>query len=1192
MHRTKSLKFLQVNTESIKSNKELISNYITEENIDIGIFCETWCKNTDNIKFPNYNLFLNNRPDGYGGVGVLVKDIFHSSTLLLNNYLPIEAILVEISHQNFSIKVISIYIPPNIDSKRAEEKFQSLLNDFENEQHLIIAGDINAHNYLWESHSHQDTRGRLLSDIITNSKLIIQNNGDHTYQDTFRHSTTAIDITLTSANMMTNWNVNKIKLGSRHFPIIFEIENYKISKHIYRQVTNWEEVQKQIQFSNLQHTNNISEFQNTISEIMSKNSKLIKTKSIPKPWWNDTIKRLWLVKKYKQTIYNHNKNNYTAIELKKSVCKLKMAIKKSKQECWKSFIENISPDHSSQEIWNNINKFKGKHKASNTFFTLNNNMTEFLKTNFENQTDNINRNIQAEVLSSEDYFHSNEISRIIKNNKNTAPGIDNVSNKVLKFLSSEQIETLTKHMNNIWKKQEFPAEWRRIKIIAIPKPNKNLNNISGYRPIYLLPVLLKIFNKLIKIRLNKFIEKNKLIPKNSYGFRKQKCTMDVLVRVVNKIEKNKKNKQNSIMLLIDAEKAFDNVKINLLFEQLEKIKIPRAYINWIKQFLMDRELSMSAENVSKSITTSKGLPQGSVLSPILFNLYTASLHHTEKENSTEIFQYADDFTIIVSDKNFQKLFNKTNKILLNFNQNLNKINLLINASKCSYMIFGKQKLQNETVKLNGSIIEKVNVVKLLGITIDNRLTFNKHFEILNQKNNTFLNILKIFTKAMGGAHPKTMITVYKSIFKSRYNYSLPLTPINSKTQNKKIQTMYNKGLRICLGLTNSTPVTAVIAECGELPAHLDNELITLKYICRQLYYNSEIGKQIRSNNTIEKFQQLFNKYESLQQIPKLSKVDYKLKNLKVYSDFSNHKDANNNYISKEFCELMNKYKHHTRIFTDGSKVQNSGGIGIFLDNKNLPVSEISKCIKENISIKSIEIIAIHLAIQLAVQLKLSKVIILTDSKSSCTSIQKTFKEQNNKHYENEIILLAQANPETDIIIQWIPAHKGIMGNEIADLLAKQGSENQNQLEIKIPIEEMNTIIKKKLYNEWEIEFQQLTLNKGTYHKNIIQNISMKPWFQTSTLNSKNIKTISRLRTGHAFNKKYLHMIGKEHSPYCLVCNEIENNLHIIKNCQIYDNIRNKYQLLTNKNLDQILIEKNDNELIQICDFLKEIKYNL
>lgn len=370
MNKTKSIKFFQFNTESIKSNKDLILKFILDENIDIGIFCETWCKNSDVIKFPHYNFFLNNRPDGYGGVGVLVKDTFHSLPQLLNNYLPIEAIFINICHQHFNIKIISIYIPPNIDSETIREKFQNLINDYENEPNLILAGDINAHNYLWESHSHTDTRGRILSDIITNSKLIIQNNGDHTYQDSFRHSTTAIDITLTSANLMTNWTVNKIKLGSRHFPIVFEIENYKISKYSYRQIINWEEVEKNIQSSDLQNTESIMEFQNKISEIISKNTKSIKAKTLPKPWWNDTIRRLWLIKNYKQIIYNHNKNDFTAIELRKSVCKLKMAIKKSKQESWNKFIENINPDHSSKEIWNNINKFKGKLKTSNAFFYI------------------------------------------------------------------------------------------------------------------------------------------------------------------------------------------------------------------------------------------------------------------------------------------------------------------------------------------------------------------------------------------------------------------------------------------------------------------------------------------------------------------------------------------------------------------------------------------------------------------------------------------------------------------------------------------------------------------------------------------------------------------------------------------------------------------------------------------------------
>lgn len=289
---------------------------------------------------------------------------------------------------------------------------------------------------------------------------------------------------------------------------------------------------------------------------------------------------------------------------------------------------------------------------------------------------------------------------------------------------------------------------------------------------------------------------------------------------------------------------------------------------------------------------------------------------------------------------------------------------------------------------------------------------------------------------------------------------------------------------------------------------------------------------------------------------------------------------------------MNNYKNYTRIFTDGSKTLSSNGIGIIFDDRNLPIRTIFKEIKENISIKTIEIITIHLALQISIQLKIKNILILTDSKSSCESLKNTLINKNNKFYENEILKIAQNNPEFRIIIQWIPAHSGIKGNEEADKAAKLGANSGNFLKIHIPPNEIVKLIKDKLYTEWKKEFRNITKEKGIYHANIIKYPSSNYWFKKSTLNSKNIKTISRLRTGHAYNKKYLHMIRKEFTPYCIPCNEIENNSHIIKSCKIYDNIRNKYKCLNNNNLEQILINNIDEDLLQICDFLKEIDYKL
>lgn len=1194
-----NLKIIQLNTESIKSNKDLLEKFIFDNNIDIGIFSETWTKNTDEINFTNYNLHLNNRHDGYGGVGILVRNNLHSSFKKLNIYKPIEAIEADISNNNFNIKIISFYAPPNIDSNTIDIKFTNLIMNYENHQNIIIAGDINAHNNLWELNSHTDSKGRIIANIITDSKLILHNDGTHTFQDTFHHTTSAIDITLSSPNLSLNWKVENIKLGSKHFPIVLEIENHLINRTYYKTIINWENLKSQIETSDMSNTKDIFDFENLITTIITNNSKIIKTKHSPKPWWNNHINRLWIIKKEKQTIYNRNKSHYTAIELRKATSKLKITIKKYKRESWLQFIDSINPDCSSKEIWDKINKFKGRHKyQKNNFFNIENNMEEFLSANFQSQNIEIRRQIRIVTPIEDDLFKPSEIQLIIRENKNSTPGLDKISNKLLKFLTYPQIVILTNHLNKIWISQNFPNCWKKIQVVAIKKLNKDSNNISGYRPICLLPVILKLFNKLIKTRINKFINENKIIPKSSYGFQKRKCTTDLLANVIYRLEQNKIKKLKSLMIFIDVEKAFDNININKLLIVLEKLNFKPEIINWLQQFLTDRKIMMYSENKRQSIISSKGLPQGSVLSPILFNIFTSSIHQLTNnfKNKVELLQYADDFSIIISDRNIEKLFSTANLFLNSLNQALNNLNLHLNGEKCKFMFFGNHNLNNFNIKLNGVCLEKLRTINFLGITLDPKLKFNKHYELAKQKNMSYINLLKIFSKAMGGAHPKIMINIYKSLIKSRYHYSFPITNINSKSLNEKIQTVYNNGIRICLGLTKSTPVSAIIAEAGELPVHLDNELVTTRYMSRQIYYDSDIGKKIRKNVSTEKFNQLMNKYPIMKQIPKM--VNYNLTditNLRINTEFFiNSKNMNENSIAKCYCELMNKYKQHSKIYTDGSKSQLGSGLGIIFDDKNIHIGEISKNIQEKISIKCIEIIAIHLALKIAIQLKLTKIIILTDSKSSCESIKNSMRKRSDKYYESEIIRLAQQFPQlSEIVIQYIPAHKGIIGNERADRAAKVGATSNNILtNLSLPPTEVYCIVRNMIYEAWAVEFREITRHKGIYHSKIIQSISRQPWFINKPLNSKNIKTITRLRTGHSYNKKFLHLIGKEITPYCLTCNEIEDNKHILKSCKLYDNIRLKYQCLNNKSIEEILINNNDQELIQICAFLTEIKYNL
>lgn len=226
--------------------------------------------------------------------------------------------------------------------------------------------------------------------------------------------------------------------------------------------------------------------------------------------------------------------------------------------------------------------------------------------------------------------------------------------------------------------------------------------------------------------------------------------------MTNEIIANKNKNMNTVAIIIDLEKAFDLVDNKILLLKLQNIGIENCFIEWIQNFLTNREyvIKNSESACTASKITSDGLPQGSILSPLLFNIYTASLHMTGIQN-TEIIQYADDFTILVSGKNHKEIQNNCDEIMSKFYNELNKLKLKLNTQKCRTILFNwkrKKLMEKISVKINGQNIERTNTQRILGFYIDNKLNFNKHIREMQDSCKKRIIIVKAFSGPNRGSH--------------------------------------------------------------------------------------------------------------------------------------------------------------------------------------------------------------------------------------------------------------------------------------------------------------------------------------------------------------------------------------------------------------------------------------------------------
>lgn len=211
-----------------------------------------------------------------------------------------------------------------------------------------------------------------------------------------------------------------------------------------------------------------------------------------------------------------------------------------------------------------------------------------------------------------------------------------------------------------------------------------------------------------------FAEKNKLIPNNSCGFRKGRGIDDYILTLLSVLKVNKKNNFKTALILTDLSKAFDNVVPNVMADILSAQGFAVCYSNWIYNFMVNRKLIMESGKRKTTVITSKGLPQGSSLSPLLFNLYTAGLHCLS-DLDCEIVQYADDIAFLVRAKTWNGVEDKANVVMQAFVDKLNNLNLSLNINKCKVMCFHKNMLNKIEIKINNVNIEEVRNANILGI---------------------------------------------------------------------------------------------------------------------------------------------------------------------------------------------------------------------------------------------------------------------------------------------------------------------------------------------------------------------------------------------------------------------------------------------------------------------------------------------
>jgi hypothetical protein len=770
-----------------------------------------------------------------GGVAIDVRDTINfkmRDDLSLYVEGEFESIFIETCDKYSPAIIGEIYRIPNTNAQTSLERFKTTLNKLEHANKQIIIGTDQNFDYL-----------KIDSDRVTSDLF-----DAYLSSNIIPTITKPTRVTHTSATLIDNLYVGhtnpKIHSGiicnkiSDHFPIFCFVGVQKLikpkqpltfthrpmSSESFNLITTAIR-EKDWQFLSDMETNEAyTEFAKQVNDLIDKYAPEKKVVIQPKC----IIREKWMTKGLMKSSYILNKLYRKCCRKTKTHCTYKKYI--TYRNCYNKLKHVAKTEYYSEIFYKFKNNSKETWKMLRTLISHKNDKS-FIPITFKHNNETISdsdnianlfcqyfSNVGQEYANAipsadrpfSDYLNSrqntnyntlyfsptdpNYIIKIVKSLKATKScGNDNFSSVFLKHTYNGIAVPLSILINKSLSTGIFPDALKIAKVIPIYKA-KDKDNVTNYRPISLLSAVSKVIEKVVHKRLYYFLESNDKFYENQYGFRPKRSTVNAITHFVNDTIKSLENKEATLSVFLDLSKAFDTIDHNILLKKLEFYGVRGLPLKWFTSYLNNRKQFVQYDKrASKCLDIKCGVPQGSVLGPLLFIIYTNDLSNCLTETKSILF--ADDTTIYASNRNIKDLYKCVNTDLSKLNNWFCANKLSLNVSKTNYLLFTNSKINyDETFSLtiNKSIIKRKTCLKFLGILIDDHLHWHAH---INSCQSKLISSLYAINKIKHVVPVNTLKTLYYSLVYPHLTYGVTLWGSTYNIHISKLRIMQNKIVR-------------------------------------------------------------------------------------------------------------------------------------------------------------------------------------------------------------------------------------------------------------------------------------------------------------------------------------------------------------------------------------------------------------
>ena len=660
---------------------------------------------------------------------------------------------------------------------------------------------------------------------------------------------------------------------------------------------------------------------------------------------------------------------------------------------------------------------------------------------------------------------------------------------------------------------------------------------KSYRPISLTSFLLKTLERMV----DRFIRDGALVrlPIHQYQFAYQagKSAETALHEVVLHIEKALSEKEVALCASLDIEGAFDQSGHDVIINAAQKHGINSTICRWINHMLKSREIQCTIFKDTVKILTTRGCPQGGVLSPLLWNLVANELIVLLNKKGFRTIGFADDVFISITGKFLDTLSNLLQSAL-NLVQNwCTKVGLKVNPNKTVIVPFtNRRKLQGLTEPdFFGTRINFSNECKFLGVILDKKLTWKPHLDTcIKNASRAFWACRRAFGKTWG-LNPRVLLWIYTAVIRPRIIYASSIWWTRTKVQITRLDlNKFQRSILVAVtGSIRTTPGAAleVILNIPPLPDFIESYALRSLYRFKCGDHKSKILSYGHTNVDVGQF----------------LKHIYHMHHDFMISRFSFHKPFKILFPSREDWE-MDKIKCNGIVwYADGSRIENRTGAGIFCKSGNVKIS-FSLGIWATVFQAEVFAISACASYCLSKNYKGKNIYIFSDSQAALKSLGSC--QFNSKLVWDCHLSLVELATSNKVQLCWIPGHSGISGNETVDLLAKKGACESflgPEPACGLPMCTAKMAFGSRLFdkhvNYWT------SLQGMRQAKALLEGPSKVKAKQIICLNRKDCRFAIGILTGHCSLGRHLHILGVGSNPLCRKCEEYEETpIHILCEC--------------------------------------------